>query len=112
MDLAQSMTGLIQDLKPPNILLDRSGVCKITDFGLSRYHGEPDRELTKGVATRWYRPPEILYASSFYGEGVDLWALGCILAELLMRKVLFKGDTDIDQLSKIFGIRGTPTVST
>ncbi len=97
-------------MKPGNILIARDGTIQISDFGLARYHGNPEREMTKGVATRWYRPPEILYASAFYGEGVDLWALGCILAELLIRKPFFRADTDIEQLSKIFGIRGTPTV--
>lgn len=101
---------LHRDLKPGNILVDLDGVCKITDFGLARNYGEPERELTKGIATRWYRPPEILYGASFYGEAVDIWACGCILAELYLRKPFFKGDGDIEQLSKIFGIRGTPTV--
>mgnify|MGYP000564798327 CR=1 FL=1 len=100
-----------RDLKPPNILLDKSGTCKITDFGLARYHGYPDRELTTGVVTLWYRPPEILFGASYYGEAVDLWSCGCILAELYLRKPLFKGQAEINQLSKIFGVRGTPTES-
>jgi len=66
--------------------------------------------LTKGIVTRWYRPPEILLGASYYGEAVDIWSLGCILAELYLRTPLFKGEGDLDQLSKIFGIRGSPTV--
>jgi len=97
-------------MKPPNILVSKLGVCKITDFGLARFYGTPDREMTKGIATRYYRPPEIIYGASFYGESVDIWACGCILAELFFRKPVFPGETDIDQLSKIFGIRGTPNV--
>lgn len=88
--------------------MDRQGNIKLTDFGLAREFGQPNKELTKNVATRWYRPPEILFGASFYGEGIDMWALGCILAELYLREPIFKGDGDIDQLSKIFGIIGTP----
>lgn len=98
-------------MKPPNILIDVNGRCKITDFGLARYYGQPDREMTKGVATRWYKPPEIIYGAAFYGEAIDIWACGCILAELFLKKPFFKGDGDIDQLSKIFAVRGTPNVS-
>lgn len=83
---------------------------KITDFGLARYHGDLNRQLTKGVVTRWYRSPEILLGANYYGESVDVWSLGCILAELYLRGILFQGESDIDQLSKIFGIRGTPNV--
>ena len=90
--------------------MDLTGNLKITDFGLARYHGVVGRELTKGVVTRWYRAPEILFGAQFYGEAVDVWSLGCILAELYLRTPIFKGETDIDQLSKIFGIRGTPNV--
>ena len=92
-------------------MIDINGEIKITDYGLARYHGTPDRKLTQGVVTRWYRAPELLYGACFYGESVDIWSLGCILAELYLRTPLFKGETDIDQLSKIFGIRGTPTVN-
>lgn len=98
-------------MKPPNILIDVNGKCKITDFGLARYYGQPDREMTKGVATRWYKPPEIIYGASFYGEAIDIWACGCILAELFLKQPFFKGDGDIDQLSKIFAVRGTPNVN-
>ena len=85
------------------------GVVKITDFGLARYHGALNRKLTQGVVTRWYRAPEICLGATYYGESVDIWSLGCILAELYLKTPLFKGETDIDQMSKIFGIRGTPT---
>ena len=66
--------------------------------------------MTKGVSTRWYKPPEIMYGASHYGVGIDIWACGCILAELLSRKPFFQGDGDISQLAKIFAIRGTPNV--
>ena len=102
---------LHRDLKPGNILVDLKGNLKITDFGLARYHASFGREMTPGVITRWYRAPEVLYGTRFYGKAVDVWALGCILAELYLRTPLFRGESDIMQLSKIFGIRGTPNVS-
>ena len=58
---------------------------------------------------RWYRCPELLYGSRLYGVGVDMWAVGCILAELLLRVPFLPGDSDLDQLSKIFETLGTPT---
>jgi serine/threonine protein kinase len=85
---------------------------KLTDFGLSRYKStETDPKYTKNVATRWYRPPEVLFGGQTYNESVDIWALGCVLAELLGRKPLFKGEGDIDQLTKIFEIMGNIDVS-
>ena len=66
--------------------------------------------MTEGVVTIWYRAPEILFGACYYGEAVDVWSLGCILAELYLREPIFRGDAVIDQLSKIFGIRGTPNV--
>lgn len=95
-------------MKPPNILVALDGTMKITDFGLARSFGTPEKALTGNVITRWYRPPEVIFGSTFYATGVDMWSMGCILAELFMREPLFPGKTDIDQLSKIFGIRGTP----
>lgn len=83
----------------------------LTDFGLSRYkRTEPEEKYTKNVATRWYRPPEVLFGGQDYNENIDIWALGCILAELITRTPLFKGDGDIDQLSKVFEIMGNINV--
>jgi cyclin-dependent kinase 7 len=61
------------------------------------------------VATRWYRAPELLFGARHYGPGVDLWAAGCILAELFLHRPLFPGYSDIDQLLKVLRITGTPT---
>ena len=61
------------------------------------------------VATRWYRAPELLYGSRDYTEGVDLWAVGCVLAELLNNCPLFPGENDIDQLGLVIRHLGTPT---
>ncbi|TRY63785.1 hypothetical protein TCAL_05782 [Tigriopus californicus] len=64
------------------------------------------------VVTRWYRAPELLFGSRMYGTGVDIWAVGCILAELLLRLPFVAGETDLDQLAKIFMAMGTPTEET
>ena len=101
-----------RDMKPSNVLVNLEGSCVLTDFGLARKFAAPDQELTKGVITRWYRPPEILFGARFYGEKVDVWGLGCIFAECFLKKPLFPGENDIDQLAKIFGIRGNPTKET
>jgi len=91
------------------------GTIKLIDFGLARHVHNNKRPLTGGVCTRWYRPPEILFGAEYYGSSVDVWSVGCILAELFLGDVIFKGlgmydnnKNNEDQLSKIFGIRGTP----
>lgn len=100
---------LHRDLKPNNLLVNSAGVLKIGDFGLAKYFGSPTRINTHQVVTRWYRCPELLFGARQYGTGVDLWAVGCILAELLLRVPFLTGDSDIDQISKIFQMLGTPT---
>lgn len=100
---------LHRDVKPSNILVNSEGKCVLTDFGLARKFASPEQELTTGVITLYYRPPEVLLSARYYGEKVDVWGIGCILAECFLKKPLFAGKTDIDQLAKIFGIRGSPT---
>ncbi|XP_072051090.1 cyclin-dependent kinase 7-like isoform X2 [Amphiura filiformis] len=100
---------LHRDMKPNNLLLDERGVLKIGDFGLAKFFGSPNRVYTHQVVTRWYRCPELLYGARIYGTGVDMWATGCILAELLLRIPFLPGESDLDQLSRIFQTLGTPT---
>lgn len=100
---------LHRDLKPNNLLVNSSGVLKIGDFGLAKFFGSPNRVYTHQVVTRWYRCPELLYGARNYAQGVDMWAVGCILAELLLRVPFFPGDSDLDQLMRIFQVLGTPT---
>jgi len=104
---------LHRDLKPQNLLIDRTNErLKLADFGLARAFGIPVRQYTHEVITLWYRAPEILLGSKHYSTPVDLWSIGCIFAEMVNQKPLFPGESEIDQLFKIFQIRGTPTEET
>jgi len=98
-----------RDLKPQNLLIDKKGSLKIADFGLARAFCVPVRQYTHEVVTLWYRAPEILLGSATYSIPVDIWSAGCIFAELLLKKPIFPGDSEIDQLFKIFRQMGTPT---
>ncbi|XP_055487748.1 cyclin-dependent kinase 7 [Leucoraja erinacea] len=100
---------LHRDMKPNNLLVDDKGILKLADFGLAKSFGSPNRVYTHQVVTRWYRSPELLFGARMYGVGVDMWAVGCILAELLLRTPFLPGDSDLDQLTKIFEALGTPT---
>lgn len=91
-----------RDLKPQNLLIDRNGSLKIADFGLARAYGVPIGQITHEVVTLWYRAPEILLGSQTYSTPVDMWSAGCILAELSTRAPLFPGDSEIDQIFRIF----------
>ncbi|CAF2110437.1 unnamed protein product [Brassica napus] len=104
---------LHRDLKPQNLLIDRrTNSLKLADFGLARAFGIPVRTFTHEVVTLWYRAPEILLGSHHYSTPVDIWSVGCIFAEMISQKPLFPGDSEIDQLFKIFRIMGTPTEDT
>ncbi|XP_010942434.1 cyclin-dependent kinase D-1 [Elaeis guineensis] len=102
---------LHRDMKPNNLLIAADGQLKLADFGLARIFGSPDRKFTHQVFARWYRAPELLFGTKQYGAGVDVWAAGCIFAELLLRRPFLQGSSDIDQLGKIFAAFGTPKPS-
>ncbi|KAI8620621.1 kinase-like domain-containing protein, partial [Chytriomyces sp. MP71] len=99
---------LHRDLKPQNLLIDQSGVLKLADFGLARAVGIPLRTYTHEVVTLWYRSPEILLGSRHYSTAVDMWSIGCIFAELSLKHPLFPGDSEIDEIFRIFRVLGTP----
>ncbi|CAN6442564.1 unnamed protein product [Victoria cruziana] len=104
---------LHRDLKPQNLLIDRrTNALKLADFGLARAFGIPVRTYTHEVVTLWYRAPEILLGSRHYSTPVDVWSVGCIFAEMVNRRPLFPGDSEIDELFKIFRVLGTPTEET
>ncbi|CAL9206370.1 unnamed protein product [Musa hybrid cultivar] len=100
---------LHRDLKTSNILLNNCGELKICDFGLSRQYGSPLKPYTHLVVTLWYRSPELLLGAKEYSTAIDMWSLGCIMAELLAKEPLFSGKTEFDQLDKIFRMLGTPS---
>ena len=86
---------------------------KVADFGLARSLDtrDPDQTplLTDYVATRWYRAPEILLGSNKYTKGVDMWSMGCILAELLLGKPVFPGTSTLNQLDRVMEVTGRPS---
>ncbi|XP_029176274.1 cyclin-dependent kinase-like 1 [Nylanderia fulva] len=95
-----------RDVKPENVLVSPNGVIKLCDFGFARYITGPNESCTDYVATRWYRAPELLVGDSRYGREIDVWAAGCIYAEMITGQPLFPGDSDVDQLyriTKVFG---------
>ena len=110
-----------RDMKPTNLLLNRDCELALADFGLARYMpqepedapGKPGEGraglLTKYVVTRWYRAPELLVQNRRYGAPVDLWSVGCILAELLGAKALFPGKDSLHQLKLIVERLGAPS---
>ncbi|MED6275862.1 Mitogen-activated protein kinase 14A [Characodon lateralis] len=94
-----------RDLKPGNLAVNEDCELKILDFGLARH---TDDEMTGYVATRWYRAPEIMLNWMHYNMTVDIWSVGCIMAELLTGKTLFPGTDHINQLQQIMRLTGTP----
>lgn len=102
---------LHRDMKPNNLLIASDGQLKLGDFGLARLFGSPNRRFTDQVFALWYRAPELLFGSKHYGPAVDVWAAGCIFAELLLRRPFLQGLGDLDQIGKIFAAFGTPRQS-
>lgn len=100
-----------RDIKPPNILVNTKLHLKLCDFGLCRFKAE-EGEYTPHIVTRWYRSPELLLGSTTYDEAVDVWATGCVLAEMATRHPLLPGESDIDQLRLVMERVGTAAVQT
>ena len=98
-----------RDIKPENILLNNDyEILKICDFGFARFLPEKDYDLTEYVATRWYRSPELLVGEP-YGKAADMWAVGCMIGELVDGQPMFAGDDEIDQLNLINKVVGPLT---
>ncbi|KAH0573588.1 Mitogen-activated protein kinase [Spironucleus salmonicida] len=106
---------LHRDLKPSNCLINSACTIKIADFGLARSLQEEDGQAgqkpvyTDYVATRWYRPPELLLGSPAYDKPVDIWALGCILGEMISGRPLFPGSSATNQIDLVLQVTGKPT---
>lgn len=94
-----------RDLKPGNIAVNEDCELKLLDFGLARH---TEAEMTGYVATRWYRAPEIMLNWMRYNQTVDIWSVGCIMAEMLTSRTLFPGKDHMDQLIRIMTLCGTP----
>ncbi|KAJ7207878.1 kinase-like domain-containing protein [Mycena pura] len=111
---------LHRDLKPGNLVVNSDSELKICDFGLARGYtpgGGASKAagtlmMTEYVATRWYRAPEIMLSFANYGPAIDVWSVGCILAELLGGKPIFRGRDHVDQLKQILDCLGTPSEDT
>ncbi|KAK9495173.1 kinase-like domain-containing protein [Lipomyces doorenjongii] len=115
---------LHRDMKAANLLIDNRGVLKVADFGLARkFEEDPPvagsngaglarREYTNCVVTRWYRPPELLLGERRYTSAIDLWGVGCILGEMYRHKPILAGNSDLDQIRRIFQLCGSPTQET
>jgi len=99
---------LHRDIKPNNLLIAADGEVKLADFGLARSFADPHQLMTSNVITRWYRPPELLFGAKHYSGAVDVWSVGCVFAELVLRVPYLAGNTEVDQISLICKWVGKP----
>ena len=79
-----------RDLKPDNLMFSSDGTLKFIDFGIAKKFGD-EVPFSKNVMALCYRPPEILFGSTYYGPSADIWSAGCILGELLLKLPIFPG---------------------
>jgi len=97
-----------RDLKASNLLINRKGELKIADWGLARSWNSEMKRLTNKVITLWYRPPELLLGMIDYSTKIDMWSVGCIVAEMFRRSGFLKGRDEAHQLELIYKVCGTP----
>ena len=101
-----------RDLKPENLVLREDNLLKLTDFGIIKEAAAIQLgPFTEYVSTRWYRAPELILKSTRYDYKIDIFAIGCIMAELYLLVPLFPGSSDMDQLNKVIQVLGTPEMS-
>ncbi|GMF43769.1 unnamed protein product [Phytophthora fragariaefolia] len=104
----KQLLDVMNDIKCSNLLLTRDHLLKVADFGLARSL-RGDQLFTNKVVTLWYRPPELLLGATSYDASIDMWSIGCVFAELYIGHPIFQGKTELEQITKIFDICGTPT---
>jgi glycogen synthase kinase 3 beta len=98
-----------RDIKPQNILIDpETSTIKICDFGSAKKLVKGDVNVAY-ICSRYYRAPELIFGSTEYTNAVDIWSVGCVIAELVINQPLFPGENSIDQLVEIIKVLGTPT---
>lgn len=113
-----------RDVKPSNIYLFPDGTVKLGDFSISRSLKDRDppsgaevlteeeveklKQKTLGITTRQYRAPEVMFGSRYYDESIDIWGLGCTIAEFILHQMIFPGTSDIGTLQLIFELIGSP----
>jgi glycogen synthase kinase 3 beta len=98
-----------RDIKPQNILVDTSShILKLCDFGSAKQlvKGEPNVSY---ICSRYYRAPELIFGNSNYDTYIDVWSVGCVIAELMLGQPIFPGESGVDQLVEIIKILGTPS---
>jgi len=99
-----------RDIKPQNLLVDasRGHLLKLCDFGSAARLGNSRPTLVAYICSRYYRAPELIFGATNYTTAVDLWSIGCVLAEMLRGKPLFPGENGVDQLVEIVKVLGAP----
>jgi len=98
-----------RDIKPQNLLVDpQSGILKLCDFGSAKMLVKGEQSVSY-ICSRYYRAPELIFGATNYMTAIDIWSMGCVLAELLLEQPLFPGESGVDQLVEIIKVLGTPT---
>ncbi|KAF1974050.1 serine/threonine-protein kinase-like protein [Bimuria novae-zelandiae CBS 107.79] len=100
---------LHRDIKSNNIIIAADNSLKLADFGLARTFANPEADMTYNVITRFYRPPELFLGSTHYGGCVDMWSVGCVIAEVAIREFFLPSATDLAHLGVITEVFGVPT---